>query len=121
MRLHLRVRAAALTVAAALGSLGLIAPTASASAQHQCTLEVNAHYCYNVYAAQVYDNFNGTGKVVGYMYTTYSWFSCRLDNGAYVGGPHPNRWLLTKADNGVWGWMKDTSVSSETNPLIPCN
>ena len=46
MRLHLRVRAAALTVAAALGSLGLITPTASASAQHQCTLETNAYRTY---------------------------------------------------------------------------
>ncbi|MEU0006868.1 hypothetical protein ABZ079_21975 [Streptomyces sp. NPDC006314] len=121
MRLRLRASAVALSVAAALGGLGVTAPTASASARHQCTLETNAYYCYNVYAAKVYDNFDGTGKVVGYMYTTYSWFSCRLDKGAYVGGPHPYRWLMTKADNGVWGFMKDTSISSETNPVISCS
>jgi hypothetical protein len=37
-----------------------------------------------------------------------------------VGGPHPTRWEFTVADNGEYGWMKDTAISSETNPLPNC-
>ncbi|MET9900413.1 hypothetical protein [Streptomyces sp. NPDC006446] len=39
---------------------------------------------------------------------------------AWVGGPHPTRWLMTKADNGQLGFMKDTAISSETDPVRDC-
>ncbi|MEW2291267.1 hypothetical protein ABZ719_00965 [Streptomyces sp. NPDC006743] len=118
MRNPSRRAAAAVAVGAALAFVGVSAPTASAA--DACVANGPAYYCHNVYGAAVYNGFDNPGPIVGRMYTTYSWFSCRVDNGAYVGGPHPYRWLLTKADNGVWGFMKDTSISSETDPVIPC-
>ncbi len=36
-----------------------------------------------------------------------------------VGGPHPYRWEWTEADNGEYGWMKDTAIGSETDTLRP--
>ncbi|MET9364510.1 hypothetical protein ABZX93_26825 [Streptomyces sp. NPDC006632] len=118
MRTPSRGAGVVVTVGAALACLGVSAP--SASAADACVVNGPAYYCHNAYGAAVYDSFDHPGKVVGRMYTTYSWFSCRIDKGAYVGGPHPYRWLMTKADNGVWGFMKDTSISSETNPVISC-
>ncbi|MFF1306192.1 hypothetical protein [Streptomyces sp. NPDC058307] len=56
------------------------------------------------------------GLIVGYMYTNPSWFDRRYDGGLpdeYVGGPHPYRWAWTEADNGQWGWMKDTAISAQ--------
>jgi hypothetical protein len=74
-------------------------------------------WCNNVSGAPVY---NSAYAVVGYMYSNPSWFICRSDFGGYVGGPHPYRWEYTQADNGAWGWMKDTAIYSETNPLPVC-
>jgi hypothetical protein len=73
-------------------------------------------YCNNVSGATVYATPD-TSSPVGKMYSNPSWFECRRDTGAYVGGPHPNRWLWTQADNGKWGWMKDTDIYSETDPV----
>ncbi|MEU0164267.1 hypothetical protein [Streptomyces iakyrus] len=73
-------------------------------------------YCNNVSGATVYATPD-TSRPVGKMYSNPSWFECRRDTGAYVGGPHPNRWLWTQADNGKWGWMKDTDIYSETDPV----
>ncbi|MGW2768526.1 hypothetical protein [Streptomyces sp. NPDC001275] len=49
-----------------------------------------------------------------------SWFVCKFDGGQNHGGPHPTRWVYTQADNGVWGWMSDNDIASETNPLPSC-
>ncbi|QXJ22885.1 hypothetical protein AGRA3207_003960 [Actinomadura graeca] len=57
------------------------------------------------------------GALVGYMYTTTSWFSYRCEGGRNNNGPHPNRWAYTQADNGRWGYMSDGDINSETNPL----
>ncbi|QBI55599.1 hypothetical protein [Streptomonospora litoralis] len=54
------------------------------------------------------------------MNTNPSWFECKIDGQAYIGGPHPTRWEMTVADNGKLGWMKDTDIASETNPLPDC-
>ncbi|MFD7137335.1 hypothetical protein [Streptomyces sp. NPDC059894] len=77
-------------------------------------------WCNNVSGAGVYVNDNGTARLVGTMYSNPSWFVCRSDDGGHVGGPHPNRWEWTQADNGAWGWMKDTDIYSETDPLPVC-
>ncbi|MFI6056390.1 hypothetical protein ACIBCO_40845 [Streptomyces violascens] len=77
-------------------------------------------WCNNVSGAGVYINNNGQAQYVGTMYSNPSWFTCRSDAGGYVGGPHPYRWEWTQADNGAWGWMKDTDIYSETNPLPVC-
>lgn len=58
----------------------------------------------------------------GYMYSSTSWFACKIDDGQYNGNDtHPYRWLLTQADNGHWGWMKDTDISDETNSVPNCS
>ena len=82
-----------------------------------CWYSASHWWCYNVSGAPVYAS---SGAVVGYMYSNPSWFVCRSDNGGYVGGPHPYRWEWTQADNGAWGWMKDTAIYSETDPLPVC-
>ncbi|WP_236584894.1 hypothetical protein [Streptomyces sp. MBT53] len=100
---------------------GLTATTASTSAgalAAGCWYSSSHWWCNNVSGAPVYAS--GTTTVVGYMYSNPSWFVCRSDNGGYVGGPHPYRWEWTQADNGAWGWMKDTAIYSETDPLPVC-
>lgn len=43
-----------------------------------------------------------------------------LDDQDWVGGPHPTRRLMTVADNGQLGFMKDTDIYSETDPVRDC-
>lgn len=120
-------------VAATRADHGPLAPSAhgpatarhAAGAQHSTHALANAcwysgshWWCNNRSGAPVYKP--GTTTVVGYMNSNPSWFVCRSDNGGHVGGPHPNRWEWTQADNGAWGWMKDTDISSETDPLPVC-
>ncbi|MET7567000.1 hypothetical protein ABZT04_00620 [Streptomyces sp. NPDC005492] len=93
--------------------------TASADALAAgCWYSASHWWCNNVSGAPVYAS--GSTTVVGYMYSNPSWFVCRSDTGGYVGGPHPYRWEWTEADNGNWGWMKDTAIYSETDPLPVC-
>ncbi|MBK3569948.1 hypothetical protein JHN47_40335 [Streptomyces sp. MBT62] len=91
--------------------------SASAALAAGCWYSGSHWWCNNVSGAPVYAS---SGAVVGYMYSNPSWFVCRSDNGGYVGGPHPYRWEWTQADNGAWGWMKDTAIYSETDPLPVC-
>ncbi|MEV7007932.1 hypothetical protein [Streptosporangium sp. NPDC051022] len=119
---------AAATVATVATVIAGPAGTGTASAAGPCWYDkpsTNYWWCNNTSGAKVYggseiSNYPDPGHVVGWMYSNPSWFVCRRDDGPYVGGPHPNRWLFTKADNGAYGWMKDTSISSETNPVDPC-
>lgn len=102
---------------------------ASASAQSQagaqaaapCWFSGTFWWCKNRYAAPVYSRGDNP-TVVGYMYSTTSWFKCRKEGAHSNNGPHPNRWEWTQADNGKWGWMSDGDIYSETNPLpgLPC-
>lgn len=86
----------------------------------------NRWWCENVPGAPVYgwignnNIYPDPDRVVGYMYSNPSWFYCKMDGQAWVGGPHPTRWLMTVADNGELGFMKDTAIYSETNPLPDC-
>jgi hypothetical protein len=113
------------TVALATG------PTGAASAQPApadpgvqaapCWRASNRWWCNNVYGADVYALvYDGTHWWVGDMWTTTSWFDCRSDDGPWVGGPNPWRWVFTQADNGEWGWMKDTAIYSDTDTLPVC-
>jgi hypothetical protein len=86
----------------------------------------NQWWCNNVSGAPVYgtvgDNhiYPDPTTTVGYMYSNPSWFFCKMDGQAWVGGPHPTRWLMTVADNGRLGFMKDTAISSETDSVRDC-
>ncbi len=112
--------AGALAVAAAGTSAG------TAEAATACWHSGTHWYCNNVSGAPVYKptimfyTTVSSKDIVGHMYSNPSWFVCRDDTGPYVGGPHPHRWVWTKADNGAWGYMKDTAISSETNTLPVC-
>ncbi|MER7684060.1 hypothetical protein [Streptomyces sp. NPDC097610] len=86
-------------------------------------------WCNNRAGAPVYGYkdlaryYPDSSRIVGHMYSNPSWFECRYDGGnpdEYVGGPHPYRWEWTEADNGQYGWMKDTAIGSETNTLPAC-
>jgi hypothetical protein len=115
-------RIAMVLVALTAGTVAAVAPVAPASAASGCWYQSSHWWCRNAYAAPVYAlSWDGTYYEVGKMYTTTSWFDCRDEDGnPWVGGPHPYRWEFTQADNGAWGWMKDTSIISETNPLPIC-
>lgn len=86
-----------------------------------------AYWCNNTAPTGVYESISytyGRGQV-GTLKSNPSWFICKTDDGEYNGeanGPHPYRWLLTEADTpaGVWGWVPDKHVISETNPLPNC-
>jgi hypothetical protein len=55
------------------------------------------------------------------MYSNPSWFECRIEHvPTGGGGPHSKPWIWTQADNGAWGWMKDSAIYSETNSLPTC-
>lgn len=73
-------------------------------------------WCNNVVGAAVYRYPDYTHGVVGHMYSNPSWFNCRRED-SWVGGPHPYRWEYTESDDGGWGFMPDTSIYSETDPL----
>ncbi|WP_411146047.1 hypothetical protein [Streptomyces sp. x-80] len=115
-------------LAAATLTVGLGFATApSAAAASNCWPgESNRWYCNNVSGAPVYGiignnhSYPDPNTVVGYMNSNPSWFYCKMDGQAWVGGPHPTRWLMTVADNGRLGFMKDTAISSETDPVRDC-
>ncbi|MET9499664.1 hypothetical protein [Streptomyces sp. NPDC006552] len=112
------------TAAIAVAVVGAGAPSAEAAGG--CWQSGGRWWCNNVSGAPVYGTMGASTQypdpdvIVGHMYSNPSWFDCKMDDQAWVGGPHPRRWEFTKADNGQWGWMKDTAISSETNPLPNC-
>ncbi|MFD9354660.1 hypothetical protein [Streptomyces sp. NPDC060031] len=118
------LRSTAKILATAALTLAALVPATGAQAATGCTRDTAPSgaaifWCSNVYGAPVYQGSN-TGKIVGWMYSTHSWFACRYDYGADIGGPHPHRWLYTQADNGAWGMMRDTDIYSETDPVQVC-
>ncbi|CAL9325753.1 hypothetical protein ABZ568_37970 [Streptomyces olindensis] len=124
MRTKLGSVLAATVLATGLG----VAMAPGASAADNCWADGDGirSWCHNVSGAPVYGYIGNNHiypdptKVVGYMYSNPSWFYCKLDGQAWVGGPHPTRWLLTVADNGKLGYMKDTAIYSETDPVRNC-
>jgi hypothetical protein len=113
-------------LAAAIGTT-VVAPSASAASNCWPDGDGNRYWCNNVSGAPVYGSIGNSrlypdpNKVVGTMFSNPSWFYCKLDDQAWVGGPHPTRWLMTVADNGAFGWMKDTAIYSETDPVRDCH
>ncbi|WP_055711968.1 hypothetical protein [Streptomyces torulosus] len=112
-------------LAAAIGTT-VVAPSASAASNCWRHEDGNRYWCQNVSGAPVYGSIGNSrlypdpNQVVGTMFSNPSWFYCKLDDQAWVGGPHPTRWLRTVADNGAYGWMKDTAIYSETDPVRDC-
>ncbi|MFB7918146.1 hypothetical protein [Streptomyces sp. NPDC056061] len=124
-----KIRTARITAAAAATlavSLGVVAAPSASAADNCWPGESNRWYCHNVPGSPVYGtvgnnhSYPDPSTVVGYMNSNPSWFSCKEDNQDWVGGPHPTRWLMTVADNGQLGFMKDTAIYSETDPVPDC-
>ncbi|MFD8500851.1 hypothetical protein [Amycolatopsis sp. NPDC059657] len=114
-----------IAAAGALGVAGSImlagAPAASATAAGveapPCSWGNGHFWCYNRPNIPV----EWAGKVVGYLYGEYNWFTCRYEGDPNGGGaPHPNRWDFTTADNGARGFVRDQYIYDETNVLPPC-
>ncbi|MFB7910498.1 hypothetical protein ACFC1T_29105 [Kitasatospora sp. NPDC056076] len=124
-RITARITAATAATALAVG-LGVVAAPSASAADNCWPGDANRWYCHNVPGAPVFgtvgDNhvYPDPNTVVGYLNTDPSWFSCKEDNQAWVGGPHPTRWLLTTADNGAVGFVRDTDITSETDPVPYC-
>jgi uncharacterized membrane protein len=122
--LALAITAGAITTGAALSMSAPAAHAATqttaktAAAADVCWYESqNGHWwCRNRAGAPVWSRGDNP-KVIGTMRSTKSWFICRKEGGRNNNGPHPNRWEWTLSDTGAWGWMKDSDISSETNPL----
>lgn len=112
-------------LAAALATT-VASPSASAASGCWAYGDNNRSWCENVSGAPVFGSvgnnhlYPNPDQVVGYMNSNPSWFYCKMDDQAYVGGPHPTRWLRTVADNGASGWMRDTDIYSETDPVRDC-
>ncbi|MCQ9182622.1 hypothetical protein KMT30_26975 [Streptomyces sp. IBSBF 2953] len=78
-------------------------------------------YCWNTPGIRV----EWAGETAGYLMTNLNWFICRYEGDPTGGGgPHPNRWIYTLADGAIshngWGFVKDSDVKDETNPLPVC-
>lgn len=122
----MRSKLASFLAATALAAGAVVALAPGASAADNCWQDGNRYWCHNVSGAAVFGSVGNNHLypdptvVVGYMNSNPSWFYCKLDGQAWVGGPHPTRWLMTVADNGQLGWMKDTAISSETDPVRNC-
>lgn len=120
-----KIGAALATAALAVGFGAVAAPSADAASGCWAGSS-NKWYCNNVSGAAVYGTIGNNhlypdpDVVVGRMYSNPSWFYCKEDGQAWVGGPHPTRWLMTVADNGQLGFMKDTAIYSETDPVPTC-
>ena len=79
-----------------------------------------AYYCHNVSTAAYGDP--SYFDSVGSLESNPSWFACKTDSGAWnnEGSPHPYRWVWTEADDDEWGWVPDTDIIDETNPIPNC-
>jgi hypothetical protein len=119
MKLRHALTTAVLSAALTAGT-GLLPPAASAATACVHDNSTGHTWCHNVYAAPVFDGNTNGSRIIGYMYTTYSWFGCRTDDGSWIGGPHPYRWIYTEADNGQWGMMRDTDIYDETDTVPYC-
>ncbi|MFJ8062747.1 hypothetical protein [Streptomyces sp. NPDC096142] len=120
-------RVGALLAATALTVGVAVATAPSAAAAGACWNDGSTKWwCNNISGAPVYGTVGNNhiypdpNTIVGYMNSNPSWFYCKEDNQAWVGGPHSTRWEMTVADNGRLGFMKDTAISSETDPLPNC-
>ncbi|MFB9521436.1 MULTISPECIES: hypothetical protein [Streptomyces] len=126
MRMRRRLGAVLAAAALTMGIGAVVAPAAHAAPGCWTNDGGIKWYCNNVSGAPVYGTIGNNHlypdptKVVGHMYSNPSWFYCKLDGQDWVGGPHPTRWLMTVADNGKLGFMKDTAIYSETDPVRNC-
>jgi len=120
-------RSLKLTLGAAVAAVAFVGTmTTSASASYHTPTCYNAqgtnHYmCSNVAGAEV----EWAGRPAGYLLSDFNWFLCRYEGDPTGGGgPHPNRWIYTLADmnlsNGGYGFVKDSDIYSETDPLPKC-
>lgn len=114
-------KSVAVAAALAMGLIGLGAGTAVADpavAAAACWKSGSGWKCNNKTNIRV----EWAGKEVGRLLTNPSWFKCRHEGDPTGGGgPHPNRWIFTQADTtSNWGFVKDSDVISETNPLPAC-
>jgi hypothetical protein len=87
-----------------------------------CTLHVfPVRWMCNNRVAPVFRDPNASSPRVDTLRTNPSVFKCRIEGGASGGGPHPTRWERTQGDdNGAFGYVKDSDISSETNILPTC-
>ncbi|MGW2567767.1 hypothetical protein [Streptomyces sp. NPDC001537] len=120
--------ACAFVLVSALTSAAAAQPSGSASAGRavasDCDVDAltNHWWCRNKPGIRV----QWAGQTVGYLNSDTNWFTCRYEGDPTGGGgPHPNRWIYTLADtphlsHGGWGFVKDSDVIDETNPLPRC-
>ncbi|WP_431933478.1 hypothetical protein [Nonomuraea jabiensis] len=84
-----------------------------------CWNRENRWWCSNRTPAPIYEA--GTTNIIDYLLTNPSVFACRAEGNRNNNGPHPNRWEWTNGDvTGRWGYVMDSWISSETDPLPVC-
>jgi hypothetical protein len=124
-------RISALSATMAVSAALAVVPAAHASAASNCWdggFKVSdpgggvyeAYWCHNVNtAAYIPASYDDS---VGSLDSNPSWFACKTDSGAWngEGSPHPYRWVWTEADDGEWGWVPDSDIIDETNPIPYC-
>lgn len=94
----------------------------SSSAAAPCWQNSRGWYCNNTAPVIVYERPTTLSDPAGTVLTTTSRFICRGEGQPHHQGPHFNRWEKVPTDEppGSWGWMLDSQISSETNPLPEC-
>ncbi|GII86661.1 hypothetical protein Ssi03_46510 [Sphaerisporangium siamense] len=83
-----------------------------------CWNETARWWCVNAYGAPVY--LPGTAYPTASLTTTKTAFVCRVEGSRNNTGRHPYRWEWTQASNGLWGWVRDGDIASETDTLPVC-
>jgi hypothetical protein len=137
--MHVTRKLAALGAAVMASTALAVVPATSASAADTCSnagFQVfvpyglsngdpagyyEAYYCNNITPVSVYQ-FPDRGQTVGFMYERTNWYACQINWGDFNGesGSHARRWLFTLDDTGQWGWVADSDIYSETDPVPTC-
>jgi hypothetical protein len=87
-----------------------------------CTPRADGRWdCNNHNPAPIFDVPFFYGTKIDHLRHNTDWFECRGDFDPSGGGPHPYRWVFTQGDDfGKWGWVRDSDINSETNPIRVC-
>ncbi|GGT95044.1 hypothetical protein [Actinomadura citrea] len=104
-------------VPAVAGASPLPAEKGAAARFSPCWKRWDAWWCDNRWPAPVLVN----GQVVDNLRKTPKIFRCRAELDWHGLGPHPRRWVYTRGDDhGAWGWVKDSDINGDTDPLPTC-
>lgn len=123
MRSALIGAAVVVAATAVLGGTPAAATAAAATGARAqpCQLEERETGSYWACAFRVPAPVIVDGRVVDHVRNDYHSVDCRAELDRHGQGPHPRRWVHTVGhDHGARGWVKDSDIPGDTNPLPVC-